>query len=231
MSYKISRQKPGQEPEEFEIEYEIPEGGQRPTALDLLLHAQDTDHPDLAYRYGCRNGLCGVCTVDINGKPRLACKNRLKENDHVTPLSTLPVVRDFVVRRDLVNKQLQGRLNRTSKPKSNLEEPANSPEYENLSRCIECYYCLEGCPLHGQNTDQDHQIALKYGNPYAFLKIRQVLVDPLASDDSMQSAQSLALELGLDRCADCSGCKCGVGINLRKDVINPLLQSDRTLSS
>ena len=43
---------------------------------------------DLSFRYGCRARNCGVCTVDINGKPRLACRARVKEGDTISPLST-----------------------------------------------------------------------------------------------------------------------------------------------
>ena len=45
---------------------------EKPMVLDLLLQAQATSVPDLAFRYGCRARNCGVCTVDINGRPRLA---------------------------------------------------------------------------------------------------------------------------------------------------------------
>ena len=32
-----------------------------------------------------------------------------------------------------------------------------------------------------------------------------------------------AKDLGLDSCLGCPGCKCGVGIDLKKEVIQPLL--------
>ena len=41
-------------------------------ALDALLQARATQIPDLSYRYGCRNRTCGICTVDVNGRPRIA---------------------------------------------------------------------------------------------------------------------------------------------------------------
>ena len=55
--------------------------GERPMVLDVLLQAQENKIDDLSFRYGCRARNCGVCTVDINGKPRLACRARIKEND------------------------------------------------------------------------------------------------------------------------------------------------------
>ena len=49
--------------------------------LDVLLQAQEDSIDDLSFRYGCRARNCGVCTIDVNGKPRLACRARVKEND------------------------------------------------------------------------------------------------------------------------------------------------------
>ena len=34
-----------------------------------------------------------------------------------------------------------------------------------------------------------------------------------------------AINLGLDTCIECPGCKCGVGINLKGLVIKPLLEA------
>ena len=54
-----------------EYEYKPREEGERPMALDVLLQAQATEIPDLAFRYGCRNRTCGICTIDVNGRPRV----------------------------------------------------------------------------------------------------------------------------------------------------------------
>ena len=34
-----------------------------------------------------------------------------------------------------------------------------------------------------------------------------------------------AIDLGLDACVECPGCKCGVGIDLKNKVIKPLLEA------
>ncbi|SVC32387.1 uncharacterized protein METZ01_LOCUS285241, partial [marine metagenome] len=58
-------------------------------ALDVLLQAQATKVSDLSFRYGCRNRTCGICTVDINGKPRIACRSRVRAGDKVSAVSAL----------------------------------------------------------------------------------------------------------------------------------------------
>ena len=46
---------------------------EKPMALDVLIQAQSTVLPDLAYRYGCRARNCGVCTIDKNDRPWAEC--------------------------------------------------------------------------------------------------------------------------------------------------------------
>jgi len=88
-----------------EYEYRMRTEDEKPMVLDVLLQAQATVMPDLAFRYGCRARNCGVCTVDINGRPRIACRARIKDGDRVSAMATLPVLSDLVVRRDGVARQ------------------------------------------------------------------------------------------------------------------------------
>ena len=176
--------------------------------------------PDLAYRYGCRNGLCGVCTVNVNGKSRLACRTKVREGDTISAMSSLPVLRDMVVKRDAINRQLVGRVPSVSSSQSTENDDA----YLSLNRCIECYACVEGCPMHEEND----LAASEYtrGNPFSLLKLQQVRVNTAASDEDKHTANQYALELGLETCISCKGCSCGVGIDLVGDVIRPLLDAN-----
>lgn len=213
--------------EELSFDYKLPDGGQkrRPMVLDVLLRAESTSMPDLAYRYGCRNRMCGVCTVDVNGKPRIACRTKVREGDRISALSTLPLLRDLVVKRDAIGRQLKGKVPATSgKEHKALHSPKVSNEmYLSLNRCIECYACLDGCPLHAKNeTAAD---VYPDGNPFFLLKLQTVMVDSGASDDDRAQVMASARELGLETCVGCKGCSCGVGIDLMKEVISPLLKS------
>jgi len=227
MSYKIVLQRPGQSPETRHVEFREIRPGEPPTALELLLQVQEDELPDLAFRYGCRNKLCGICTIDINGKPRLACRQKLKDGDELSAMATLPVIKDLVVRRDAINRQLQGRIPRTSKSRADNGGPVQNDDYDSLNRCIECYFCLDRCPLHARNDEADHRAGLPHGNPYAFLKVRQAVVDPLADETEREAALDVARDLGIEACVGCDGCKCGIGINLMKEVIRPLVSATR----
>src|SRR3984885_2531075 len=66
--------------------------------LDVLHRIQSHQANDLALRWNCKAGKCGSCSMEINGKPRLACMTRMSifeptETLTVTPMRTFPVIR------------------------------------------------------------------------------------------------------------------------------------------
>ena len=194
-------------------------------ALDVLLQAQEEKYDDLAFRYGCRARNCGVCTIDINDRPKLACRARVKEGDILSAMATLPVIKDLVVKRDAITRQMKGYNNISHT--NDLNKDADKT-YHNLTACIECYACLDGCPVHAENNivDIQNNVAYKYGNPYSFLKIQRLLIDPLTPESEKGRLIDKAKSLGLDiyrREYKNLKIKCGVGINLKGEVIKPLL--------
>ena len=198
---------------------------ERPMALDVLLQAQEEKYDDLAFRYGCRARNCGVCTIDINDRPKLACRARVKEGDILSAMATLPVIKDLVVKRDSITRQMKGYNNISHT--NDLNEDADKT-YHNLTACIECYACLDGCPVHAKNNivDIQNNVAYKYGNPYSFLKIQRLLIDPLTPESEKDRLIDKAKSLGLGiyrREYKNLKIKCGVGINLKGEVIKPLL--------
>ena len=211
----------------IEYDYARRAADEKPMILDVLLQAQATDIPDLAFRYGCRARNCGVCTVDVNGRPRLACRARIKEGDRVSPVNTLPPLADLVVRRDGVARQMRGRL--TSVAQGNDLNQDAPDDYHALTACVECYACLQNCPMHARNfTDSanpDPSEGYQWGNPFSLLKLQMLRLDPLSSDAGRDQALAHAEDLGLDACRDCKGCKCGVGIDLMGKVVRPLLEA------
>ena len=92
--------------ENARFNYEKREADERPMALDVLLQAQATTLPDLAFRYGCRARNCGLCTIDVNDKPRIACRARVRHGDKLSPCATFPVLSNLVVRRGGIARQI-----------------------------------------------------------------------------------------------------------------------------
>jgi succinate dehydrogenase/fumarate reductase iron-sulfur protein len=203
------------------FEYQKQTENEKPVVLDVLLQYQERQNKDYAYRYGCRNGLCGVCTVEVNGKPKLACRCKASHGDAITPLSTLPVLSDLVVYRQAVSQQLTNKL--PVPQMTDKDANADNTAYQKLNRCIECYACLNECPLHEKNAPSRRKADFEFGNPYSLLRIQRNLVDANTSENEKVESVELAVAMGLETCRDCKGCRCGVGINLKKDVIKPLL--------
>ncbi len=223
------------------FDYHLRAKDERPMALDVLLQAQATSMPELAFRYGCRARNCGVCTIDVNGRPRIACRARVRAGDTISPMATLPVLSDLVVRRDGIARQLRGRLMSGGQGNAlNVEAPDT---YHDLTACIECYACLDKCPMHARNFADglpgemnndlpDPAQGYRWGNPFSLLKLQRIRIDPLTTEVGRGTALDHAIELGLDACVGCPGCKCGIGINLKGDVIKPLMDAagERLLS-
>ena len=199
---------------------------ERPMALDILLQAQEKEIEDLAFRYGCRARNCGVCTININKKPRLACRARVKNQDIISPIDTLPIIKDLVVKRDSISRQMQGYNNISTKNNLNVNAEES---FHNLTACIECYACLDGCPLHRKNNleEKDNNNPYPFGNPFSFLKLQRLYIDPLTPEEEksgiIEKAKSLGLETYKKEYKDLK-IKCGVGINLKDEVIKPLLE-------
>ena len=69
--------------------------------LDVLHRIQAQQANDLALRWNCKAGKCGSCSMEINGKPKLACMTRMGDYPEgqvltVQPLKAFPVIKDIV---------------------------------------------------------------------------------------------------------------------------------------
>ena len=99
-----------------------------------------------------------------------------------------------------------------------------------MNVCIECYACLDGCPIHKKNdlNVKDNNDAYLFGNPFSFLKLQRLYIDPLTPAEEKKSIIEKAISLGLEiyrQEYEDLKIKCGVGINLKEEVIKPLLDA------
>lgn len=49
------------------------------TLLDALCYAQEKIDSSISFRWNCRTGQCGICAVQINGVPKLACMEKANQ--------------------------------------------------------------------------------------------------------------------------------------------------------
>lgn len=183
------------------------------TVLSALLHIHETHDSSLAFRYGCRNRDCGLCAVDVNGRPRLACLTALREGMVIRPLRKLPVARDLIVDRRWIMPFL-ARFALFLDDGSPGEWPARlavPAEHAELSACTECLACLAACPTFDFGRED-------LGGPYHFVKLAQLHWDPRDATDRRAQAQAL----GITRCAACRRCACPLGIPAYRVAVAPL---------
>ena len=107
MVLRVRRFNPAEDLEPRFQDYAIPlEMAEQNTVLSLLQHIYDNVDHTLAYRGPCGRGVCGSCTMTMNGRPGLSCMRRPDGDITVEPLPKLPVLRDLVV--DMLTRRKRG---------------------------------------------------------------------------------------------------------------------------
>lgn len=122
--------------------------------LNMIREKQD---PDLSFDFVCRAGICGSCSMMINGRPRLACRTLTKDfPDGVITLMPLPafrLIKDLSVNTGEwfagMTKRVESWVHTNEEVDiSKLEkpiEPKEADEVFELDRCIECGCCIASC--------------------------------------------------------------------------------------
>jgi succinate dehydrogenase/fumarate reductase iron-sulfur protein len=214
MSIRISirRYDPDKGGEPVWVDYEVP-AGKGTTVLESLMHIYESQDPTLAFRFGCRFDKCGLCAVEVNGRPRMGCYTEVKDGMRIGPLAGMPVVRDLVIDRTAFFEALR-ELELFIPEQGEAREPRvmqQSEEHKKLLSCVECLACNATC------SDYDFEKNPFIG-PYVFVKMAQLHLDPRNEIDRKKQA----LGLGLGACTECRKCYCIHGINIRKQAVQLL---------
>ena len=70
-----------------------------PMVLDALIKIKNEMDSSLTFRRSCREGICGSCSMNIDGSNTLACLKSIDEvkgDVNIYPLPHMPVVKDLV---------------------------------------------------------------------------------------------------------------------------------------
>ena len=178
-----------------------------PMVLDALLAIKNTIDSTLTLRRSCREGVCGSCAMNINGRNTLACTqsvDALGETLRIYPLPHLPVIKDLVADLTGLYRQyqsIQPWLMSESVPEDGRERRQSREErhrLEGLVECILCACCSTSCPSYWWNGDQ-------YLGPAVLLQARRWLED---SRDEKQRERLDALDdsFKLYRCHTIMNC-------------------------
>lgn len=133
-----------------------------PMVLDALIKIKNEMDASVTFRRSCREGICGSCAMNINGKNGLACLtgwDDIKGDIKLYPLPHMPVVKDLVP--DLTHfyaqyESIQPWM-KTSSPapsRERLQSPEDREKLDGLYECILCACCSTSCPSYWWNQDR-----------------------------------------------------------------------------
>merc|ERR1712031_9482 len=155
--------------------YEVDLDACGPMTLDLLLKIKNEQDSTLTLRRSCREGICGSCTMNINGRNTLACLDKIEDDGKpmkIYPLPHMFVVKDlvpdmsnFYAQYKSVEPWLQaeapmnnGQPVSTDGPAPYGEEHLQSIEdrkkLDGMYECILCACCSTSCPSYWWNADR-----------------------------------------------------------------------------
>ena len=149
-----------------------------PMVLDALIKIKNEIDSSLTFRRSCREGVCGSCSMNVDGTNTLACiKNmgEIKGDVKIYPLPHMPVVKDLVP--DLTQAYAQYtsikpwlQADTQAPGTERLQSPEEREKLDGLWECVLCFCCSTSCPSYWWNSD-------RYLGPAALLQAYRWLVD------------------------------------------------------
>jgi len=161
--FGIYRYDPDKQAKPFLQEYTIDLNTCGPMILDALVKIKDEVDPTLTFRRSCREGICGSCAMNINGKNGLACLLYIEPGAAAIEIQPLPhtyVVKDLVP--DMTNfynqyKSIEPWLKRKDvKAKGDAEyfqSIEDRSKLDGMYECILCACCMTSCPSYWWNPE------------------------------------------------------------------------------
>jgi succinate dehydrogenase / fumarate reductase, iron-sulfur subunit len=158
-SFKVYRYDPdsGENPRYDTFEIDLDNCG--PMVLDALLKIKNEYDSTLTFRRSCREGICGSCSMNMNGKNGLACTTAIDEcagkQVQITPLPHMDVIKDlvpdfthFYAQYNSIKPWLQT-VSPAPSGKERLQSPADREKLDGLYECILCACCSTAAPATG----------------------------------------------------------------------------------
>jgi len=155
--------------------YEVDLNACGPMTLDLLLKIKNEQDSTLTLRRSCREGICGSCAMNINGRNTLACLDKIDPEGgpmKIYPLPHMFVVKDLVP--DMSNfyaqyksvepwLQADAPMNNGNPVKidgpapygeEHLQSVEDRKKLDGMYECILCACCSTSCPSYWWNADR-----------------------------------------------------------------------------
>ncbi len=133
-----------------------------PMVLDALIWIKNVIDPTLTFRRSCREGICGSCSMNIDGTNTLACTKAttdIKGTVRVYPLPHMSVIKDLVPDLTHVIAQYASiepwlKTVTPAPERERLQSPEERNKLEGLENCILCFCCTTSCPSYWWDGDR-----------------------------------------------------------------------------
>jgi len=201
--------------------YEIDLDQCGPMVLDAILKIKNEIDPTLTFRRSCREGVCGSCAMNVNGKNTLVCTKAISDYSGVIkvfPLPHMKVVKDLVA--DMTHFYAQYTSikpwieTQTPPPadRERLQSREERAKLDGLYECVLCACCSTSCPSYWWNSE-------RYLGPAVLLQAYRWLTDSRDENtgerlDELEDPFKLYLCHTIMNCTD----TCPKGLNPAKAI-------------
>ncbi|MCI0667160.1 MAG: succinate dehydrogenase iron-sulfur subunit [Methylococcaceae bacterium] len=201
--------------------YEIDLDNCGPMVLDAIIKIKNEIDSTLTFRRSCREGVCGSCAMNINGKNTLACTKAIEDIEgtiRIYPLPHMQVVKDLVP--DLTHFYAQYASikpwieTQTPAPadRERLQSVEDRAKLDGLYECILCACCSTSCPSYWWNSE-------RYLGPAILLQAYRWIADS-RDENTGERLDALEDPFKLYRCHTIMACTdtCPKGLNPAKAI-------------
>jgi len=181
-----------------------------PMVLDGLIHIKNNLDKSLGFRRSCREGICGSCAMNINGKNTLACLTPIEDKMTIYPLPHMPIIKDLIP--DMTNfykqyKEIKPWLQSSKKSGEHYQSIEDRNKLDGMYECILCACCSTSCPSYWWNSD-------KYLGPAVLMQAYRWIEDS-RDENTKERMEHLDDAMKLYRCKSIMNCSntCPKGLN------------------
>ena len=196
----------------FLQKYSIEKTKAGPMVLDSLMYIKNNMDTTLGFRRSCREGICGSCAMNINGKNTLACLTPIENNISIYPLPHMPIIRDLIPDMKQFYKQyseIKPWLISSKKDvnQEHIQSPEDRKKLDGMYECILCACCSTSCPSYWWNSDE-------YLGPAVLMQAYRWIEDS-RDENTLERMKYLDDAMKLYRCKTIMNCSnsCPKGLN------------------